>query len=56
MLVGLVVGRDIVRAPVLVEADSAAIVALIAPALQLILTGNEPRLNEEKIPNRRSSQ
>ena len=41
MLVGLVVGRDIVQAPVLVASDSDSIVALIAPALQLILTGND---------------
>jgi AcrR family transcriptional regulator len=42
MLVGLVVGRDIVQAPVLAELDSESIVTLIAPALQLILTGDEP--------------
>lgn len=43
MLVGLVVGRDIVRVPSMVEAETEALVALIAPALQAILTGDPPR-------------
>jgi AcrR family transcriptional regulator len=55
MLVGLVVGRDIVRAPVLVELDSEAIVALIAPALQLILTGDASKFFEESSLDQRSS-
>ena len=40
MLVGLVVGRDIVQVPALVEAETESLVALIAPSLQVILTGN----------------
>ncbi len=42
MLVGLVVGRDIVQIPALVEAETESLVALIAPALQAILTGGHP--------------
>jgi len=39
MLVGLVIGRDIVQVPSLVEADTELLIALIAPAIQAILTG-----------------
>jgi AcrR family transcriptional regulator len=39
MLVGVIVGRKVVGVPALANADAEVIVALIAPALQLILTG-----------------
>ena len=48
MLVGLVVGRDIVRVPVLVESEVESIVALIAPALQMILSGDDLRVGEKR--------
>jgi hypothetical protein len=38
MLIGVIVGRRIVRVPVLQEEDIEALVTLVAPAVQLILT------------------
>jgi AcrR family transcriptional regulator len=38
MLVGLVVGRRIVGVPILAEADTETLVALVAPAIQRVLT------------------
>lgn len=38
MLVGVVVGRRIVGVPILAEADTEALVALVAPAIQSVLT------------------
>ncbi len=38
MLVGIIVGRRIVGVPVLADADSEALVALVAPAIQHVLT------------------
>jgi hypothetical protein len=37
MLVGVVVGRRVVRVPILAEADTETLVALIAPAIQSVL-------------------
>lgn len=39
MLVGLIVGRRIVQVPALVDEDTESLIAIIAPALQSILTG-----------------
>lgn len=39
MLVGVIVGRRIVGVPTLVEVDTEALVRLLAPALQAVLTG-----------------
>lgn len=41
MLVGIVVGRRIVEVPVLAEADTEAVVAIVAPAIQTVLTTGE---------------
>jgi AcrR family transcriptional regulator len=38
MLVGIVVGRRLVRVPILAEADTETLVALVAPAIQRVLT------------------
>jgi AcrR family transcriptional regulator len=38
MLVGIVVGRRLVRVPILTEADTETLVALVAPAIQRVLT------------------
>lgn len=38
MLVGLVVGRRVVGVPTLIEADAETLVALVAPAIQSVLT------------------
>jgi hypothetical protein len=38
MLVGLVVGRRLVAVPILAEADTETLVALVAPAIQKVLT------------------
>jgi AcrR family transcriptional regulator len=38
MLVGLVVGRRIVGVPIIAEADTETLVALVAPAIQRVLT------------------
>jgi AcrR family transcriptional regulator len=38
MLVGLVVGRRLVGVPILAEADTETLVALVAPAIQSVLT------------------
>ena len=38
MLVGLVVGRRLVRVPIIAEADTETLVALVAPAIQRVLT------------------
>jgi AcrR family transcriptional regulator len=48
MLVGLVVGRVIVQVPALVEAEPEALIALIAPALQAILTQGDPNRKAPK--------
>jgi AcrR family transcriptional regulator len=53
MLVGVVVGRRIVRVPALVNEELDSLVALIAPALQAILTGDRAGLKEA--PRRRRS-
>ncbi len=53
MLVGLVVGRNIVKVPALFAAKSESLVALIAPALQAILTKDPPRRGQP--PKRRRS-
>jgi hypothetical protein len=37
MLVGIVVGRQIVGVPILAKADSETLVALVAPAIQSLL-------------------
>jgi hypothetical protein len=37
MLVGIVVGRQIVGVPILASADSETLVALVAPAIQSVL-------------------
>lgn len=42
MLVGLVVGRRIVGVPVLANADRDKLVALVAPAVQNVLTSDSP--------------
>ncbi|MCA2242003.1 MULTISPECIES: TetR family transcriptional regulator [Mycobacterium] len=42
MLVGIVVGRRIVGVPVLASADTEALVALAAPAIQSVLTSGLP--------------
>ncbi|PQM46835.1 hypothetical protein C1Y40_03005 [Mycobacterium talmoniae] len=41
MVVGLVVGRRIVGVPVLANADLETLVALLAPAVQNVLTSGE---------------
>ena len=38
MLVGIVVGRRLVRVPILAEADTETLVALVGPAIQRVLT------------------
>jgi tetracycline repressor-like protein len=38
MLVGIVVGRRLVGVPMLVEADTEKLVAMVAPAIQSVLT------------------
>jgi hypothetical protein len=38
MLVGLVVGRRLVGVPIIAEADTETLVALVAPAIQRVLT------------------
>lgn len=43
MLVGLVVGRRIVGVPVLADADTETLVALVAPAIQSVLTPESRR-------------
>ena len=40
MLVGVIVGRWLVQVPTLVEVNTEALVELIAPAVQSILTGD----------------
>lgn len=40
MLVGLVMGRQVVGVPVLVNADTATLVGLVAPAIQSVLTSD----------------
>jgi AcrR family transcriptional regulator len=39
MLIGVMVGRRLVRVPALAEADPETLVAVVAPAIQTILTG-----------------
>ena len=41
MLIGIVVGRRIVELPILASADNETLVALIAPAIQTVLTAVE---------------
>jgi hypothetical protein len=43
MLVGVVVGRRILQMPALVNEEIESLVALIAPALQVILVGDQDR-------------
>jgi hypothetical protein len=38
MLVGIVVGRRLVGVPILAEADTETLVAMVAPAIQSVLT------------------
>jgi hypothetical protein len=38
MLVGIVVGRRIVGVPILANADSETLIALVAPAIKNVLT------------------
>jgi AcrR family transcriptional regulator len=42
MLVGIVVGRRLVGVPVLVDADEETLIALVAPAIQSVLTSRGP--------------
>ena len=46
LLVGMVTGRNIIGVPVLVEANLDALVAIIAPAIQLVLVPRSARANE----------
>ncbi|WP_344095811.1 TetR family transcriptional regulator [Microbacterium deminutum] len=41
MLVGIVVGRRIVQIPALAKQDAETLIAVIAPALQVVLTGDD---------------
>ena len=42
MLVGLIVGRRLVRVPPVRDVDTETLVALVAPAMQALLTGSTP--------------
>jgi AcrR family transcriptional regulator len=46
MLVGLIVGRRIVQIPALAKQDAESLIALIAPALQAVLTGDRGDLTD----------